>query len=61
MKVCDLCGAGYEGFGHNAAPLVEGRCCDDCNTLRVLPERLYRVLHEWARLPKGGEEEEEHD
>lgn len=39
-KICVLCGGKYEGFGHNPRPLSEGRCCDDCNETRVIPERL---------------------
>jgi len=27
--------------GHNAEPLVkDGRCCEDCNTTKVVPERM---------------------
>ena len=26
--------------GNNAAPVVEGRCCDDCNKNVVIPTRL---------------------
>jgi len=32
--------------GHNAQPLMEGRCCDDCNTLVVVPTRVRRLLRE---------------
>jgi hypothetical protein len=31
MNDCLICGAEYAGFGNNAAPLIKGRCCDDCN------------------------------
>lgn len=27
-------------FGHNAAPINEGRCCDICNDTIVIPARL---------------------
>ena len=27
--------------GHNAAPLYEGQCCNDCWVQHVLPERLH--------------------
>jgi len=40
---CCLCGGTYRNFGHNAAPLSDGRCCDDCNYTKVLPERLRRA------------------
>jgi hypothetical protein len=26
--------------GHNAWPITEGRCCDQCNRERVIPARL---------------------
>ena len=26
--------------GHNAAPVAEGQCCDDCHNTYVLPNRL---------------------
>ena len=38
---CVLCGAVIAGFGHNAAPLATGKCCDACNR-RVILERLNR-------------------
>lgn len=43
---CCLCGAETEGFGHNPQPLSQNhrdRCCDLCNTMKVVPERLSRA------------------
>jgi hypothetical protein len=42
---CSLCGKPSTGFGHNPEPLgqFEYRCCDDCNTNLVIPERLRRM------------------
>jgi hypothetical protein len=42
---CSLCGKdikpqGEWYQGHNAEPIKEGRCCDDCNLDIVLPARL---------------------
>lgn len=38
---CVLCGKEIEGYGNNPAPLAdEGKCCDSCNTKRVIPARL---------------------
>ena len=38
---CCLCGKAIDGFGNNPWPLKEsGRCCDDCNTFKVIPARL---------------------
>ena len=42
--ICRICGKPIEGYGHNAAPIKEGRCCDFCNTEKVLPSRVYAVL-----------------
>jgi hypothetical protein len=39
-RCCSICGAEYSGYGHNAAPVKEGRCCDHCNAIVVLPARL---------------------
>jgi hypothetical protein len=44
---CCLCGEDTEGFGNNPQPLAKGqddRCCDDCNTLRVIPARLAALM-----------------
>ena len=30
-KVCSLCSRPYSGYGNNAQPLSNGRCCDSCN------------------------------
>lgn len=29
--------------GNNAQPLREGRCCNACNIMKVIPARLNRV------------------
>jgi hypothetical protein len=36
MNKCSICGGPLGSkHGHNAAPINEGRCCDDCNLLVV--------------------------
>jgi len=45
---CVLCGKDKEGFGNNAQPLANGRCCDICN-LKVLKTRIERLYE-----TKGG-------
>jgi len=45
MKCC-LCNNQIEveisgwSEGHNALPLVEGRCCGTCNAISVMPARM---------------------
>lgn len=29
-STCVICGETFIGHGHNAAPVIDGRCCDDC-------------------------------
>lgn len=42
-KICSICGEEYEGWGNNAWPYNDGRCCDSCNYLFVLPERIKHI------------------
>ena len=48
-RKCCLCGMeceewiGGHGFGHNADPLAEGRCCDECHAIKVVPARFKRA------------------
>jgi len=39
-RTCCVCGKEYTGFGNNAEPVMEGRCCDECNRTKVLPLRM---------------------
>lgn len=44
--VCVICGNVAKGYGHNPQPLADydaGRACDNCNSMRVVPERLRRI------------------
>lgn len=50
MKCC-LCNSEIEvhgtwAQGHNAQPLKNGRCCDSCNSSKVIPERIRRFNNE---------------
>jgi hypothetical protein len=39
--VCPICGKTFIGYGNNPYPVAnDGRCCDDCNHLSVIPMRL---------------------
>jgi hypothetical protein len=33
--VCSICGRNYDGWGNNAWPINDGRCCDGCNELVI--------------------------
>jgi hypothetical protein len=41
---CSICGEYIMGFGHNAQPVNDGRCCDVCNDIYVIPTRLGRIF-----------------
>ena len=48
-KECSICGQeigvdtnGWTG-GHNAQPINDGRCCEDCNWNVVIPERFAKL------------------
>lgn len=45
---CCLCPGPYHNHGHNPWPLVPddddfSRCCDTCNTTKVVPARLTMI------------------
>ena len=48
--VCVICGEHYSGYGNNAEPIADGKCCDDCNLKYVIPARFEALrdgkLHE---------------
>ena len=44
IKKCSICKKEFTGFGNNAEPLNNGRCCDECNLSFVLPERIRNHL-----------------
>lgn len=39
-KKCSICSEEFVGYGNNAYPVNEGRCCDQCNDSSVIPARL---------------------
>ena len=43
IKICSICKKKYIGFGNNAYPINNGRCCDYCNTMCVIPARFYEM------------------
>jgi hypothetical protein len=41
---CNICKENYIGYGNNADPVIDGRCCDKCNFSIVIPTRLGLIL-----------------
>jgi hypothetical protein len=42
-------------YGNNAEPLNDGRCCDDCDAMHVIPERIRLIYAQRPQLqPKKG-------
>ena len=39
-KLCSICGERYVEFGHHASPVNNGRCCNRCNALYVIPRKI---------------------
>lgn len=42
--ICSICQVECEGFGNNAEPVNDGRCCTDCDNGVVIPARIRIVL-----------------
>jgi len=41
---CCICGSSFYGYGNNPAPVRQyGKCCNDCNTEKVIPARIVRM------------------
>ena len=40
---CSICGAIFHGYGHNAQPVNNGRCCERCNREVVIPTRIAKA------------------
>jgi hypothetical protein len=44
--ICILCGQPIKGYGHNPEPLAshtDGRACNICNDIKVIPARIGRL------------------
>ena len=41
---CCLCGRYFKGYGNNAWPVSNGKCCNKCNEEKVLPARLIEMM-----------------
>lgn len=49
-QVCCLCGETFVGFGNNAYPLAEGRCCDLCNNKVILERIRFMQISDLAKM-----------
>jgi hypothetical protein len=49
MTKCCLCGDTIMGYGNNAEPVKRGRCCDDCNDMKIIPARLGLIGTKYKR------------
>ena len=54
-NICSICGKEYQGFGNNAQPVDDGRCCNECNSRVVIPFRMYSGRLQ--EIKKNGESE----
>ena len=54
-NICSICGKEYQGYGNNAQPVDDGRCCNDCNSRVVIPFRMYSGRLQ--EIKKNGESE----
>ncbi len=43
---CCFCKKEYTDYGNNAEPVMDARCCNDCNEGVVIPIRLVRHFKE---------------
>ena len=58
---CVICKDPVTGYGHNAQPVAEGRCCNTCNDTEVMPMRFNLVFGgevegfapDWSRYMKS--------
>ena len=54
-NICSICGKEYQGYGNNAQPVDDGRCCNDWNSRVVIPFRMYSGRLQ--EIKKNGESE----
>ena len=55
---CCICGQVFEGYGNNPYPVSfdpNDRCCDICNEMRVVPERILRAYASLRKPKETGE------
>jgi hypothetical protein len=62
-NICSICGGRYVGVGHNALPMNDGFCCDDCERFVVVPAQVRSIMQREERRrpdPKPAGEAQPH-
>jgi|SRR6516165_7122015 len=54
VKICSICGGAIVGFGNDAWPVNNDRCCDRCNAERVIPALRLRGREATRKGSNGG-------
>ena len=54
VQVCSICGGAIVGFGNDAWPVNDDRCCDQCNAERVIPALRLRERDAKREGSNGG-------
>jgi hypothetical protein len=54
VQVCSICGGAIVGFGNDAWPVNDERCCDQCNVERVISARRLRERNAKREGSNGG-------
>ena len=48
-QICVICGETFSEWPNNAMPVKEGKCCEVCNEIKVIPARV-RMIEEQINL-----------
>ena len=47
---CSICKNTQTGYGNNAQPINNGKCCNSCNYSVVIPERMQSAKNEYMKI-----------
>ena len=53
VQGCPICGGAIVGFGNDAWPVNDDRCCDQCNSERVIPTLRLREREAKRERPRS--------
>ena len=54
VRACSICGGAIVGFGNDAWPVNDDRCCDQCDAERVIPALRLRERDAKRKGSNGG-------